>query len=764
MKHIDLAGHVTGKSLYVDDLPLQQGTLFAVVLGSPIAHGRIRSIHADRAKDLPGFVGLIGATDIAGENQIGGIIADEPLLADEWVHFQGQPVVIVVAESEEAARRARSLVELQVEEHPCVTSPREAYARGSIIGKERCFQIGDPDSAWEQCRHLVSGQGYCAGQEHLYIETQGAYAFTTEAGHIRIVSSTQGPTAVQRTAARVLGLAMHAIEVDVRRLGGGFGGKEDQATPWAVMAALACQVTGRAVKLVLHRHDDMMMTGKRHPYEFDYRIGLDADLRILAYEVMLYQDAGAAADLSPAVLERSLFHFNNSYFIPHARATAASCRTNVTPHTAFRGFGGPQGMFAMECAIAAAAEQIGVQAHEIQARNLLRDGDEFPYGQIAQGARAKACWARLTELNPLDRLDREIAAFNGQNPWKKRGYAIMPICFGISFTKTHMNQAAALVHVYQDGSVAINTGAVEMGQGVSTKMIQVAAHVFGLDAQHIRIEPTNTTRVANTSPTAASSSADLNGHALLLACNRIKERMATVARDLCGSPSVEFREGRVHGVSGHVEFAELASQCYLRRVDLSEHAHYATPSLHFDTVTEKGHPFAYHVYGCALVIATVDCLRGIYQIDRVHAVHDFGSSMNEAVDLGQAEGGIVQGLGWMTMEELAFGQSGKLLSNSLSTYKVPDIYAAPGEMRVDFLNEPGSPAALFRSKAVGEPPLMYGIGGYFAIRRAMRLFDTAMACPFSAPMTPEKVLMALYPETAPSGDERGTREAGGVDR
>lgn len=748
MKHIDAQKHVTGRSLYVDDVPQREGTLHAVLLGSSEAHGKLRAIHLDQALQAQGVVAILTAKDIPGENQIGGIFPDEPLLADGEVHYRAQPIAIIVADSEHHARLARDLIKLDIEPLRPVTSPREAYAIGEVIGRVRTFQIGDPSVVWEQCTHLFSGKGSCGGQEHLYIETQGAYAYPTETGHLRVLSSTQGPTAVQRTASRVLALPMHSIEVDVLRLGGGFGGKEDQATPWAVMAALAALKLHRPVKLILHRLDDMAMTGKRHPYEFDYKIGLDPDLRILAYEVFLYQDAGASADLSPAVLERSLFHFTNSYFVPNARATAASCRTNTTSHTAFRGFGGPQGMFAIETAIAHAAEALSLPAYRIQAANLLREGDTFPYGQTAQDVRAHDAWKTLEQRIDIGRLSEQIEAFNQSHPFQKKGLALMPICFGISFTKKTLNQAGALVHVYQDGSVSISTGAVEMGQGVSTKMIQVASHTLGIHADRVRIEATNTSRIANTSPSAASATADLNGKALAQACERVHQRLIGVAAVMlgCDASALKLQQGRIcrDGQAVELSFDQIALEAYNQRVSLSEYAHYATPGLSFDTTLEKGHPFAYHVYGCAALIATVDCLRGIYSFDRVHVIHDFGDCMNRDVDLGQAEGGIVQGIGWMTMEELRFNEQGRLLSNALSTYKVPDIFAVPEQLRVESLDLAGSPYAIFKSKAVGEPPLMYGIGAYFAIRNAIRAFQPQPVA-FSAPMTHEKVLMALYP-------------------
>ena len=744
--NLDARRHVCGQSVYVDDIPVRNGTLHAVVFGSPVAHGKIKRLDVSAALEEPGIVRVFTAADIPGENQIGGIIADEPLLAVEEVHYQGQPLAFLVAETEAQARAALHKVKVDIEPLPVVTDAREAAAKKQFIVPPRTFRLGNTEAAFKKCKHIFEGKAETGGQEHLYIETQGAYGYPMENGSIRLSSSTQGPTALQRTAARVLGLPMNKIEVDVTRLGGGFGGKEDQATGWGVMVALAVFHLHKPVKLILHRMDDMAMTGKRHPYSSDYKIGLDEDLNIIAYEAVFYQNAGAAADLSPAVLERTLFHATNSYFIPNVKATAYSCRTNLIPNTAFRGFGGPQGMFVIEAAIHHAAQRLGVPASDIQRKNLLRDGDEFPYGQIAKAKEAAACWDEAVERYHLKSLRQSIEAFNTKNDRWKKGLALMPICFGISFTNKQMNNARALVHVYNDGSVGISTGAVEMGQGVNTKMVQVAMQIFGISPQKIKIETTNTTRVANTSPSAASATSDLNGKALAIACNQILERLRKVAANKLNSrpAQIEIRYGRI--LDGNrptdLTWEQLVHLAFIQRVNLSAKGHYITPIIHFDKVKEKGHPFAYHVYGTAIITATVDCLLGRYEISSVQVVHDFGASMNRYIDLGQAEGGIAQGIGWMTMEELLYDPQGRLLTNALSTYKVPDVYAAPKQLNVFFLHTDGCEHALFRSKAVGEPPLMYGIGAYFAIRNAMLAFNPNLPPGnYVAPMTPERVLM-----------------------
>ncbi|MGQ0739718.1 MAG: xanthine dehydrogenase molybdopterin binding subunit [Bacteroidota bacterium] len=747
MKNIDSYTHVRGESVYIDDIPVVNGTLYAAAFDSPVTHGKIKSLDTGEAMKMPCVVNIFTAKDIPGENQIGGIVPDEELLASSHVHFCGMPLALVVAESDEAARTAVKKIKVVIEPLPVITDPREAKEKGELIIPPRTFQLGDVSTAWKNCEHIFEGCTETNGQEHLYIETQGAYAVPQENGAIRIYSSTQGPTAVQRTAARVLNMPMNFIEVDTTRLGGGFGGKEDQATTWGVMVALGAYHLKRPVKYCLHRMEDMRMTGKRHPYSSDFKIGLSKDLKILAYEVTFYQNAGAAADLSPAVMERTLFHCSNSYFVPNVKATAYSCRTHLPPNTAFRGFGGPQGMFVIEAAIDKAAQQLGIPASAIQEKNLLKTGDEFPYGQKAE-SEANECWNKADELYHIQHLQKEVNDFNADNNLFKKGIALMPICFGISFTKTFMNQARSLVHVYTDGSVGVSTAAVEMGQGVNTKVLQVAAQIFSIDPVKVKVYTTNTWRIANTSPTAASAAADLNGKATAIACAEILKRMKQVAADELKLPVdvIEIKDETVfaNGQKTDLGWKKLAMLTHMKRISLSELAHYTPPGIHFDPSKEKGHPFAYHVYGTAVITVTIDCLRGIYETDSVKVVHDFGQSMNNMIDMGQCEGGIVQGIGWMTMEEVVYDGEGKLRSNALSTYKVPDIYSVPKEIMIHPLETQKNNLAVFRSKAVGEPPLMYGIGAYFALRNAVKAFNPSADIPYDAPMTPEKVLMNLY--------------------
>lgn len=757
MKHLEAPYHTRGESEYVDDVTAPADMLHAAVFASPVARGSIERLDVSGARQMDGVVAVFTAEDIPGENEVGPIFHDEGMLADGEVQYIGESVAFVVAETPERAREAVEAIEIEIDEKKPVVTAREAYDKGDTIGTPRTFSIGDVDAAWEDCDVVVEGDCDIAGQEHLYLETNRARAVPEEGDRVKCYSSTQSPYAVQRAAARILGVENHMVEVDVKRLGGGFGGKEDQATRWACMVTLAAWKLRKPVQIVLHRLEDMEMTGKRHPYSADFKLGLDEDGKILAYDCSFYQNAGAAADLSPAVLERSLFHATNAYFIPNARIFAASCRTNLHPHTAFRGFGGPQAMFVIEAAIAKAAEQMGVPRDQIQGRNLLEDGDAFPYGQIAEDIQTRPTWEDAVETYDLEGMRRQVEEYNAEHDQTKKGLSVMPICFGISFTKTHLNQASALVHVYTDGSVSVSTGGVEMGQGVSTNIIHIAAEELGLPVERVKIETTNTTRIANMSPSAASATTDLNGNATILACKQILNRFRQMLADKLGVTNPDlltFEDQKVlyAGKETDTTWDEVVEMAYHEQVALSAHAFYATPDIWFDTEEEDGKPFAYHVCGTAITEVTVDCLRGTYDIDTVRLVHDLGRPINELVDIGQVEGGLAQGLGWMTLEELAYGEDGRLLSGALSTYKAPDVYHMPDDVRVK-MRTVENPVGPQGSKAVGEPPLMYGIGVYFAIREAMQAYredDYSL----DAPATPERVLLGLHGDAL-----AGVREA-----
>lgn len=730
---LDAAQHTRGESVFIDDLPEPARCTFGALFVSPTAHGKLLSVDVSAAANAAGVVRVFQAEDVPAENQIGAIIPDEPLFAEGELHHVGQPIALIVAETPEQARAARDLVRIEFEELEAVTCPREAARRGQFIVPSRTVgnatdkQLSD---AFAACESVVDGTASMRGQEHLYLENQASLAIPIEGGRLRIYAGTQGPTAVQRVAARVLGLPMSAIEVEVRRLGGAFGGKEDQATAWATFAAMAALLLDRPVKVALQREEDMVSTGKRHPYDADWRIGLDAEGKIMAYEATFFQNAGASADLSPAILERSLFHATNSYFVPAARITAHSCRTNLTPFTAFRGFGGPQGMFVIEAALARAAEVTGRNHEDLQALNLLSENDVFHYGMMTKDCHARRSFAEAATKFDLAGARESVDAFNAANTRYKRGLSAMPICFGISFTNKMMNQAGALVHIYTDGSVHVATGAVEMGQGVTTKLRAIACQALDCELERITIAATSTTTVANTSPTAASSGADLNGMAVQIACEQLRERLNKLTIKL----------------GKNLDWNELIASAHMERVHLSCGAHYATPKIDYNKELESGTPFAYHVFGCAFTEATVDCLRGTYVVDSVKIVHDAGRSMAPLIDLGQVEGALAQGIGWLTLEDLSYSKEGVLLSHALATYKAPDVRSTPRDVQVVFLEDADNPSAILGSKGIGEPPLMYGIGSYFAIRSAARQFrsDAGDGDLLDAPLTPERLLLYLH--------------------
>ncbi len=748
-KHIDSHLHVRGESLYVDDVPPPPGMLHAAAFGSPVAHGIVTRLATGAARAAPGVVAVLTADDIPGVNRFGPIIDDEQLLVEREVCFIGHPIALVVAHTAHQARRARELIEVEIDELPVVVDPREAFAGGDLIHPQRTMAAGDVAGAWSECGVVVEGRCEVGGQEHLYLETQRARAVPGEDGAMQVFSSTQGPAAVQHVTAAVLGLPMHKVEVDVKRLGGGFGGKEDQATHWAAMAALAAARLEAPVELVLNRLDDIRMTGKRHPYSADFRIGLTAAGKILAYEATFYQNSGAFADLSAPVLARTLFHATGAYFVPNVRVTAAACRTNLQPHTAFRGFGGPQGMYVIEAAINKAADAMGIDAAAIQRANLLRDGERFHYGQVAERCRAERTWDELESAFGVDGIRKRVAEHNRRNFAIKKGCALMPVCFGISFTKSHLNQGHALVHVYTDGSVSVTTGGIEMGQGISSNVASVVAHTFGISRRRVRVESTNTTRVANMSPSAASATTDLNGNAAIIAVETIMGGMREAAAAELGAVdpatvTIAGEQVRVAGRPAGMSWTDVVDLTYHARRRLSAHGYYATPGIHYDEQREHGHPFAYHVYGTAVFEVTVDCLRGTYAVDQVKIVHDLGRTINPTVDRGQVEGGLAQGMGWMTMEDLQWDADGRCLSHALSTYKAPDVYFMPDDMAVKFLQPEDNPYGPLGAKAVGEPPLMYGIGVFFALRNAMKAFRPGADLTLDAPMTPERLLLALH--------------------
>ncbi|HET7839883.1 MAG TPA: molybdopterin cofactor-binding domain-containing protein [Rectinemataceae bacterium] len=753
--------NVAGLTSYIDDLGEPRGMLHGTLVVSPCARGLLLGIDASAALALHPSVRVLTAKDVPGENQLGASVPDEPLLAEgEW-GFKGQGLALVLAETRSLARKAAALVLPSYEELEPLLDAREASRKGSYILPSRTMAAGDTASAFARSAIVVEGSTESGGQEHVYLETQGAIAEPREGGRVFVLSGTQHPSGVQHAVARVLGLSMNAVEVETRRLGGGFGGKEDQAAGWAALAALGAFVTGRQVKVYLNRREDMRWTGKRHPYSADFRMGLDAEGNILAFEADYYQNSGAACDLSPAILSRTLFHAASAYRVPNLRVTGRMCRTNLVPFTAFRGFGAPQGIFVMECALDAAARAGGWDPVELRRRNLLREGDVFHFGQPLANCHTERSMDRLLQKAGWDTLRARIDSYNASHALAKKGAAILPLAFGVSFTKLVMNQGGALVHVFHDGSVSVSTGAVEMGQQVARKIQVVAARALGISESRVRVESTRTGTVANTFPTAASTGSDINGMAALAACEEIRGRLLAFAAKTLGAELGELRlEGElvVKGCEPtDLGWERLVDEAHLARVDLSAHGFYATPGLFYDMKAERGSPFAYHVYGCAAVTATLDVLRGTYSFDRATIVHDAGESLDLAVDLGQVEGAFAQGLGWSALEDLRFDAKGSLLTDTLSTYKLPDVHFMP-EMEVEFLADAGNPKAVMRSKAIGEPPFMYGIAGFFAVLDALRAARPDQAPAYDLPMKPEKALAVLAAPRAPGAKGPGPAE------
>lgn len=745
MTYPPLALLARGEARFTGDLPLPPGTLHAMVATSPQAHARFNGIDRSAALAEPGVVAVLTAADIPGTNDIGNLFRGEPLLAVEEVHCVGEPYALVVADSADAAWRGAQKLRAEWQPLPAIFDVRAAYAAGQLIQPPRTFALGDVDAAWASCTTVVSGRVELGSAEHVYMETQCALAIPRDDGGLKIHSATQSPSGVHKAVAAISGLPMHLIEVEVERLGGGFGGKEEQATPWACLAALAALRLRRPVRLQLDRPDDMRLTGKRHPYSADYRLGLDAQGNFLAYEATLYQNAGCTADLSTAILERSLFHATNAYRLPNVRVTAASCRTNLPSNTAFRGFGAPQAIFVLEAAIRRAARQLGIAPESLQRQNLLHTGDAFPYGMTAADDRATACWDELSSHFDLAGRQQAVAQFNASGGPLRKGLTVVPVCFGISFTATLLNQAEALLHVYADGSVSITTGAVDMGQGVQHRIRRVVALTLGVDEARVHVASTSTRSVANVSPTAASTGADLNGEAARQAALRILAGLRPLAAELLACPpaAVVFAHDAATQADGRrIAWPELIVAAYARRVPLSALAHYATPGLHFDPSANQGRPFAYHVMGAALVEATVDVLRGTGRIDRVAVVHDVGLSLDPTLDRGQIEGAIVQGIGWMTSEEILYDENGRLLTDTLASYKIPDLYDAPA---IDIrLRQDAGAAGLLGSKAVGEPPLIYGLGAYFALRAAMAAWRPLPDEVQQTPLTAERIFTQLH--------------------
>ncbi|WP_024301134.1 xanthine dehydrogenase molybdopterin binding subunit [Pseudogulbenkiania sp. MAI-1] len=744
--------HVTGRAHYTDDLPELPGTLHAAIGGADIAHGRLTALDLAAVKNAPGVRAVLTAGDLCHGTSCGPIVADDPILCTGEVMFFGQPLFAVAADSIVAARRAVRLARAEYEELPVRLDIAGARAVGDYVLPPVTMRRGDAAAALQQAPHRLQGQMSVGGQEHFYLEGQISYAVPRDDGSLLLYCSTQHPSEMQQLAAQALGLPAHAVSVECRRIGGGFGGKETQSAQWACIAALLAQRTGRPVKLRLDRDVDIAVTGKRHDFAYDYDAGFDDSGRLHGLELTLAARCGCSADLSGPVNDRALFHVDNAYYLEAVALTNLRLRTHTVSNTAFRGFGGPQGMFAIEYVLDDVARELRLDPLAVRRANFYGAAprDTTHYGMSVEDNVLPALIDELERDSRYPERRTAIAAFNAASPVLKRGLALTPVKFGIAFTATHYNQAGALVHVYLDGSVLVSHGGVEMGQGLHIKVQQVVAEELGLPLERVRIAATDTAKVPNTSASAASSSADLNGQAARHAAGAIRKRLAALFAVLygCHAATVEFAAGQVFSGEHRLDFTELVAQAYRRRLPLWESGFYRTPKIHYDANTRQGRPFYYFAYGAAVSEVAVDTLSGAVRLMAVDILHDVGRSLNPAIDRGQIEGGFVQGMGWLTSEELYWQpdgpRSGLLATHAPSTYKIPTAYDVPEHFNVKLFDNANHEEGLHHSKAVGEPPLMLALSVFFAIRDALGYCAApGQRVPLSAPATPQAVLDAL---------------------
>ena len=746
--HESARGHVTGEALYTDDLVLRfPGILHAWPVMAPHAHALVLELDTAPASRIPGVVTVLTTTDVPGEGDTGPNRHDESLFPSE-VLFYNQPVAWVLGETLEDARLGACAVRARYQPLPAILTLDEAIRENSFHSLPMHVMRADAQEALAASSHRIQGEVRIGGQEHFYLETQCAIAWLDETGGVALHSSTQHPAETQEIVARVLGRHRHEVTVECLRMGGAFGGKETQANTWAAIAAVGAVKTKRPVRVRLPRRFDFQFTGKRHPFLAKFDAGYDFDGRIQSLIGTLYADGGWSLDLSEPIVARAMFHADNCYLIPALDLTGYVARTHKTSQTAFRGFGGPQGMVLIEDILDRIARQLSLPPHVVRERNFYREGDVTHYSQPVKDAeRIGRIWQELKTTSDFENRLESVAQFNSAHPHRKRGIAITPAKFGISFTATLFNQAGALVLVYRDGSIQVNHGGTEMGQGLNTKILQVAAHGLGVDPKSIRLMPTRTDKVPNTSATAASSGTDLNGAAVLDACRKIRATLDPVAAALlkCDVEKLRFAHGRVTaaGCAESLSFHDVADAAYRQRLPLFAHGFYKTPEIHYNPVTFQGRPFYYFAYGAAVSEVEVDGFTGDMQIKRVDILEDAGNSLSPLVDRGQIEGGFMQGIGWLTMEELLWDGQGRLATGSASTYKLPSWSELPEVFHVSMLERAAEPGVVFGSKAVGEPPLMLAISVREAIRAAIAAFGPGGLVELEVPATPEKIFFAI---------------------
>ena len=749
VKHDSAPKHVTGEAVYVDDRLEFPNQLHVYARMSDRAHARIVRIDTAPCYNVPGVAIAITAKDVPGQLDIGAVMPGDPLLADGKVEFVGQPVIAVAADSLETARKAAMAAIIEYEDLEPVIDVVDALRKKHFVLDSHTHKRGDSTGALATAPRRLQGSLHIGGQEHFYLETQVSSVMPTEDGGMIVYTSTQNPTEVQKLVAEVLGVSMNKIVIDMRRMGGGFGGKETQAAGPACMCAVIAHLTGRPTKMRLPRMEDMTMTGKRHPFYVEYDVGFDDDGLLHGIEIDLAGNCGYSPDLSGSIVDRAMFHSDNAYYLGDATINGHRCKTNLASNTAYRGFGGPQGMVAIEEIMDAVARELGKDPLDVRKRNYYgkTERNVTPYYQTVEHNMLDEMTAELEASSEYAKRREEIRAFNAKSPILKKGLSLTPVKFGISFTASFLNQAGALVHVYTDGSIHLNHGGTEMGQGLNIKVAQVVAEVFQVDIERIQITATNTDKVPNTSPTAASSGADLNGKAAQNAAQTIKQRLIEFAARhyQVTEEDVEFKNGQVRIRDEYVSFDELIQQAYFGQVSLSSTGFYRTPKIYYDRSLARGRPFYYFAYGAACSEVIVDTLTGEYKMLRSDILHDVGASLNPAIDIGQVEGGFVQGMGWLTMEELVWNDKGKLMTSGPASYKVPAVADMPLDLRVKLVENRKNPEdTVFHSKAVGEPPFMLGISVWCAIKDAVASLADYKAQPkIDAPATPERVLWGV---------------------
>ncbi|MGI9525267.1 MAG: xanthine dehydrogenase molybdopterin binding subunit [Hyphomicrobiaceae bacterium] len=752
-RHDSAEKHVCGDAIYVDDMPEPPGLLHVQIAQAQVAHARLKSLDVRPVREQPGVVAVATASDIPGQNDVSPIAGDDPLFAVDLIQYWGQSLFAVAAETREEARRAAKFASVGIETLAPILTIETAMQARSFLTEPYTMTVGDAAAAIARAPHHLSGRICIGGQEHFYLEGQAAMAVPGEDDDITVFASSQHPSEIQHKVAHVLGIKNHSVNIVVRRMGGAFGGKESQGNLPACAAAVMARLTGRPTKVVYDRDDDITITGKRHDFRIDYRVGFDRDGRILGVEFDQAMRCGMSWDLSEPIGDRAMLHADNCYYLPNARITSYRCKTHTQSNTAFRGFGGPQGMLGIERVMDHVAFHLKCDPLAVRRANFYDHRDRphnrgtTHYNMAVEDCIIDDIVNDLEEQSNYQDRRREINLWNARHPYLKRGLALTPVKFGISFTKTFLNQAGALLHVYTDGSIALNHGGTEMGQGLFIKVAQVVAEEFQVDVARVKITATTTEKVPNTSATAASSGSDLNGMAARNAARTIKCRLIDFLSELYQAPreSVTFLPGIVRVGAAELTFEDVIQKAYIARISLSATGFYATPKITWDRQKGRGRPFFYFSYGAAVTEAIVDTLTGENRLLRVDILHDVGNSLNPAIDLGQIEGGYVQGAGWLMTEELVWDTDGRLTTHAPSTYKIPTAGDRPQDMRINIFSDGGNTQeTIYKSKAVGEPPLMLGISALLALSDAIGAVKASERYPaLDAPATPERVLMAI---------------------